>query len=136
MNLTNRQLTIVVDEIYDRISVPIIKMNEVFIDSVKLGNYEYFQDLKEFNRLKAMKETIKSQMDLLEESYENKTIDGFKFNSYRIFEQEERYTKHLKKQHAEEKPYLTKEQIEKQVILAGNKDIPSLIEELVNKLSK
>jgi len=136
MRLTSKQLKIVVEEVYNKVSLPIVEANQKAIDEVKLGNYDYFQDLKKVNKLKDKIKLINKEIEELEEKYEGKTIDGFEFSTFRVFQLNELYTVHLKKKLANLKPFLTQNEIEKQVILAGNRDIPTLIEELIIKLSK
>jgi len=100
MRLTSKQLKIVVEEVYNKVSLPIVEANQKAIDEVKLGNYDYFQDLKKVNKLKDKIKLINKEIEELEEKYEGKTIDGFKFSTYSVFEKSESYTIHLKKQQA------------------------------------
>lgn len=140
MKLTNKQISIVIDEIYNQVSLPIIEENNSKIDSVILKKDSYMKDYEKVVELKKQIEKIEENITKLENKYSKKIINDFEFPNWisdvfspRIFD---KYTKFLKKSFVILKKYPSKEEIEKEIILAGNKDIPELISNLVAKLKQ
>ena len=140
MKLTNKQISIVIDEIYNQVSVPIIEENNSKIDSVILKKDSYMKDYENVVELKKQIEKIEENITKLQNKYSKKIINDFEFPNWigdvfapRIFD---KYIKFLKKSFVSLKAFPSKGEIEKEIILAGNKDIPELISNLVAKLKQ
>jgi len=137
MRLTNKQLEIIVNEIYEQVSIPIIKTNEEAINKIKIDieNDEYLKDSEKFNQLQKKIDKLKSEQDILIRKYLNKHYNGFYIAALynNVFKNTGKYIKYLKEKAVGIKTYPNLKEIEKQVILTGNKDIPVLIEQMVSK---
>ena len=133
MRLTNKQLDIVVDEIFEQVSKPIIEANNKAFDSIEIEDDEYLLDVKRHKLLSKKKSKLEEEMSSISTKYTRNTFNGFSF-SWSPMYSEDTYIKHLKSKLVKTKEYPSKDDIEKQVILAGNKEIPELIELLVKKL--
>ena len=137
MRMNAKTMQIVVDEIYNQVSKPIIEANNKALDSVKVKPDQYLKDREKYVKLELQKKAIEKEMDDLEVPYEkNREYNGFDFGwSSPFYEREyDKYIKHCKSQQVILKEVPSKNDIEKEIILAGNKDIPALIELIVNKL--
>lgn len=135
MKLTNKQLDIVVDEIYNQVSKPIMEANNKAFDAVKIDETkdQYLTDKIEYAALSDSIQKLEDQRDFLEKKYYKKEFNGYNFKWY-PFNDVDDYIKYQKSKLVKTKEYPSKNDIEKQVILAGNKEIPELIELLVKKL--
>jgi hypothetical protein len=140
MRLTNRQQEIIIDEIYKQVSEPIIEANNKALDSVKIKSDQYQKDREKYLALQEKKNLLEEEMKKLEKPYErDTTFNGYKFNSwYSPFREEDynNYIKHCKKQLMLMAEYPSRQDIEKELILSGNKDIPELIKIIVDKYKK
>jgi len=135
MRLTNKQLQIVVEEVYNKVSLPIIESNNKLIESIELPIDQYLIDCNEVEKLQAKIVKLNKEAEVLKNKYYEKKYNGFKFN-WMPMDNKTSYVKFQKEKLSKPKHYLNEREIEKQVILAGNRDIPTLIEELIIKLSK
>lgn len=131
--LTNKQLDIVVDEIFEQVSKPIIEANNKALDSVEIEDDEYLIDIKKYELLDKKRNEIDNEMTLIVDKYNRKSFNDYTF-SWNPMGCSKSYIKTQKKKLVLFKEYPSKNDIEKQVILAGNKEIPELIELLVKKL--
>lgn len=140
MKLTNRQQEIIIDEIYNQVSKPIIEANNKALDSVKVDkNDQYLKDREKYLKLELQKKAIEKEMDDLETPYEkNKEYNGFDFGWSGPFYEKDynNYIKHCKSQQVILKEFPSESDIEKELILSGNKDIPELIKTIVEKYKK
>lgn len=141
MRLTNKQLEIVVDEIYNRVSKPAIEANNKAIEGVILPEDDlYLKDLSTYNSIQESIDKLEKIKDNLEKKWKGKTHNNYEFSqySYDIFRESEidKYTYHIKKQNVALAEFPSRNEIEKQIILAGNKDIPELIETVIKSLKK
>lgn len=131
-------MQIVVEEIYKQVSVPAIEANDRALEGVEVKSDQYQKDREKYLKLKEQRDNIDKEMDELERPYErNNTFNGYEFRSWsRPFDSDDynNYMKHCKKQLVVLKDVPSKDDIEKEIILAGNKDIPVLIETIVSKL--
>lgn len=138
MRLTKRQQEIVIDEIYNQVSKPIIEANNKALESVKINeNDQYFLDCAEYDRLEKEADRIEDLKRAIVNKYYNTTLNGFKF-MYSPVNKNNRiqYAKHLKESQVVLLDIIYKEDIEKELILFGNKDIPELIKTIVEKYKK
>lgn len=134
MKLTSKELQIVVDEIYKQVSEPLIAANKILLDNIVTEEDEYIRD-------KALYDQTKQQIRLLEETcsklskkYEKEDFNGFKFDYSPFYVgYYNEYIQFQKKKQVVLVEYPTKYMIEKEVILNGNRDIPTLIETVVNR---
>ena len=133
MRMNNKTMQIVVDEIYKQVSEPIIENNKVIIEGFVPKKTQYHKDCEKYNTLKEEIKELEKQCTALKNKYQNKTVNGYKFsywdNPFNNIE-----LKNYEVSQAPVKKYPSKSDIEKEIILAGNKDIPALIELIVNKL--
>ena len=140
MRMNAKTMQIVVDEIYNQVSVPAIEDNNKALRGVKVKSDQYQKDRERYLKLKEQVDNIDKEMNGLTKPYEKYTnFNGYEFTSwYRPFDEDEynNYIRHCKKQLVILKDIPSKADIEKEVILAGNKDIPKLIESIVVKFNK
>jgi len=133
--LTNRQTEIVVNEIHERVSLPIIEENKKLLASVKPQRTQYHRDVEEFEKLDKEISELREKRNKIESRYIRKEYKGFNF-MWDPMKEVEKFDIFQAKKQVELKEVPSKDEIEKQVILAGNKEIPTLIEELILKLNK
>ena len=138
MRLTNRQQEVIIDEIYKQVSEPIIEANNKLLESVKINeNDQYLLDCAEYDRLEKEENRIENLKKDLANKYYQKTFNGFEFNYSPIYkDSRDKYINYLKSSQVVLLDTISKKDIEKELILAGNKDIPELIETIVAKLKK
>jgi hypothetical protein len=138
MRLTNRQQEIIIDEIYEQVSEPIIEANNKALDSVKINeNDQYLLDCAEYDRLEKEENRIESLKKDLANKYYQKTFNGFEFGYSPMYKgNRAEYINYLKSSQVILLDTISKTDIEKELILAGNKDIPELIETIVAKFKK
>ncbi len=138
MRLTNRQQEIIIDEIYNQVSKPIIEANNKALESVKINeNDQYLLDCAEYDRLEKEENRIETEKKVLADKYYQKTFNGFEFNYSPMYNcKRAEYIKYLKSSQVVLLDTVSKQTIEKELILAGNKDIPELIETIVAKFNK
>jgi len=135
MRINQKTLSIVINEIYNKVSLPIIEENNKKLEGVAVDERdEYLKDLKVYNKLSKKIKELENEQCTLKKNYEYKTFNSFKFD-YSPFRDNyvKDYTDHLKKSKISFKKYPSKDDIEREIILSGNKDIPALIETVVNK---
>lgn len=138
MKLTQKQQEIIIDEIYKQVSEPIIEANNRALESVEINeNDQYLLDCAEYDKLEKEVERIEDLKRGLVNKYYNKTINGFEFTYSPVSKNNRsQYIKHLKKSLVVLAEYPSKKDIEKDLILSGNKDIPELISAIVAKYKK
>jgi hypothetical protein len=138
MRLTKRQQEIIIDEIYKQVSEPIIAANNKTLEAVKINeNDQYLLDCIEYDRLEKEESKIENLKRDLENKYYKKTFNGFEFDYSPMYNsRRSEYTKYLKKSQVVLLDTVSKEDIEKELILAGNKDIPELIKTIIAKFKK
>ena len=141
MRLTNKQLEIVVDEIYNRVSKPIIEANNKALEKVTLPEDDlYLKDVATYTSIQESIDKLEKIKDNLEDKWKGKTPNNYECSaySYNMFTsgQLDDYIYHIKKQNVVIAEFPSHKDIEKQVILAGNKDIPELIETVIKSLKK
>ena len=138
MRMNAKTMQIVVEEIYKQVSVPAIEANDRALEEVEVKSDQYQKDREKHLKLKEQRDNIDKEMDELEKPYERtNTFNGYEFRSWsRPFNSDDynNYMKYCKKQLVILKDIPSKDDIEREIILAGNKDIPALIETIVNKL--
>ena len=136
MRLTQKQQEIIIDEIYNQVSKPIIEANNKALETVKLKPDQYQKDREKYLSIQKQIESLREEADVIEDVYENKKFNGFEFG-YRPFNYNyEPYINYLKEQFVVLAEYPSKKDIEKDLILSGNKDIPELIKTIVEKYKK
>ena len=136
MRLTNKQQEIIIDEIYNQVSKPIIEANNKALESVKINeNDQYLLDFAEYLRLKEEEDRIVELKKDLSDKYYKKTFNGYEFDYSPMYNScRSEYIKYLKKSQVVLLDTISRKDIEKELILSGNKDIPVLIETVVSKL--
>ena len=137
MKLTQRQQEIVIDEIYNQVSKPIIEANNKALEAVKLKPDQYQKDREKYLKLQQQIESLRKEANTIEDVYEHKKFNGHKFG-YSPFDNYDynNYINYLKGQSVVLAEYPSKKDIEKDLILSGNKDIPELIKTIVDKYKK
>lgn len=130
MRLNNKELKVVVDEIYKRVSQPIIEANKKITDLVVIDddytrdcvNYDFFET--EIQKLQDLKsELVKKWRDFNvgNTNLGYNPLGSISRQSYSIAKKME--TVGIVK-------YPTKEEIESQIIIAGYSEIPELITQI------
>lgn len=139
MRLTNKQLEIVVNEIYKQVSKPIIEANNKALEEVTLPeNDPYLKDVATYNSVQESIDKLKKIQENINDKWESTELNGFNFNNcwpcpIRYVND---YIKHIKQNSVVLADFPSRYEIEKQIILAGNKDIPELIKTVVNMFKK
>jgi hypothetical protein len=141
MRLTNKQLEIVVDEIYNRVSKPIIEANNKALEKVILPDDDLFlKDVATYTSIQESIDKLEKIKDNLAGKWKGKTYNDYEFSSWSYDNFREsvinNYKEFIKRQYVALAEAPSHEDIEKQVILAGNKDIPELIETVIKSLKK
>jgi hypothetical protein len=135
--LLKRELDIVKEEIYNKVTIPAIEHNNDVINNFKVpSNNQYIKDFIKYQQLDAKRLELSLQMESLQQVYSKVKTDKFVFPAYYdVFSKftVETYKKSLIDPKLFNKTY-SKSDIEREIILAGNKDIPELIESIINKL--
>ena len=67
--LTNRQTEIVVNEIHERVSLPIIEENKKLLASVKPQRTQYHRDVEEFEKLDKEISELREKRNKIESRY-------------------------------------------------------------------
>ena len=136
MRLTKRQQEIIIDEIYNQVSKPIIEANNKALEAVKIKPDQYQKDREKYLNIQKQIESLREEADTIEDIYANKKFNDFDFG-YRPFNYDyNNYINYLKGSSVVLAEYPSKEDIEKALILSGNKDIPELIKTIVDKYKK
>lgn len=137
MKLTNKQLDIIVKRIYETVSKSITDKNKELLSKFKIPNHQYFKDKDACDKIDLMIEDLEEKRSKLINKYKSKTINGYTFLSWTSDVFLERiktdYIKHLASKEYNFKEVPSKREIEEEIILSSNKDIPTLIEALTNK---
>ncbi len=136
MRLTNKQQEIIIDEIYNQVSKPIIEANNKALETVKLKPDQYQKDREKYLNIQKQIEFLREAADAIEDVYVNKKFNGFEFGYHPFNYNYEPYINYLKEQSVVLAEYHSKKDIEKDLILSGNKDIPELIKTIVEKYKK
>lgn len=127
MKLTNKQLDIIVGELYDRISKPIIKENNEALDNYKVPKNQYLKDVERYKKLR-------DEIDALYTKYRGKTVNGYTFSNYgNPMEQDGSYKRQIAKDNVKLKDYPSKTDLERKVVLSGNADLSELIESITKE---
>lgn len=134
--LSVKERDIVVDEIYSQVSNPIIEENKRLLEEAEYdNNHPYLKDLAQYEMLEDKIKKLKAELEVIEKRWRHASIEGFKLG-YTPMYRTNKFIEFLKLKNVTLLEYPSKKDIEKEVILAGNSDIPSLIETIVNKFSK
>lgn len=134
--LSNRELNIVIDEIYNKVSQPIIEENNKLLNSVTIPSDEFLQDCALAEEIRVQKNALGEKINEIYNKWNGKTYKGYQFSRYDSLGCKEEYINFRKKESCDSKSYPSKRDIEKAIILTGNTDIPALIETLVNKFKQ
>lgn len=139
MRLTNRQLNIIVNKIYNTVYKSLTETNEKLKSKIKVPNHQYFKDFKKFTEYQEEIESLKCMQSILEDKYAGNTINGFSFRQgFPVFRENTRdkYTSKIIFDIAGLKKIPTRQEIEEDVILSSNKDISKLIKSLTESYLK
>lgn len=133
--MTNRERDVIVDEIYSKVSLPIKEENEKKTELIKVESDEYQEDWNKYWDLEKAINSLEENQQQLKNRYKNSKFNGVELSYWAMGKDAmDTYIQNLKRSKANIQKVPSKNEIEKQVILAGNKDIPALIEELTLKL--
>lgn len=139
MRLNNKELKIVIDEIYSQVSEPIIAKNNKLLENAKYDkNDAFLKDVELHKMLTESKKNIEEQISQIESKYTDDVVfeNGYECkHKYRNFYSDsiKQYIDYLKQKSCVLAKYPTKDEIEKQIILAENGNISELISKLVEK---
>ena len=111
-NLTNKQLEIVVDEIFEQVSRPIIDENKKAFDSVKIDETkdEYLTDHAKYKQLQEKIDILEEEKSKLFDKYYRKDFNKFYFD-YSPFNRKDDYVKSLKSGLVKTKKYLAHDEL-------------------------
>lgn len=133
MKLTNRQIDVLVDKVFNEVSLPIIEENNEkiknFIPSEKI---QYFKDKKEYDELVEKITLLEDTKEDILNKYKHKKYLGYNF-SYNPMSSSKEFTAHLAKESISLREYPSKTQIEAEIILIGAEGIKDLIQEFKTK---
>ena len=127
MRLNNKELKVVVDEIYKRVSQPIIDANEkikqdIVVDDAFIKDYNVVTDLI------AQRAKIDNEIDEISKYWIQKVYLNLSgYNRKVVLSQ---YIDSIKSASDKLAKYPTKEEIESQIIIAGYSEIPELITQI------
>lgn len=134
MRLNNKELKIVVDEIFKRVSQPTIDQNFKIEESIEI-NDEVIADYNLFQELQRQIYELQDLQFNLTEKYRNKVVNGYKFGCFPMQTYSTDIKCYIRKQKSLDnriKNYPTKEEIKAQIIISGYSEIPELIERITS----
>jgi len=131
MRLNNKELKVVVDEIYKRVSQPTVDKNIKIEESIDIKDsviedYEIYQSFQvQIDQLEKLQQEITNK-------YRNNTVNNYSFgwNPFQKGGDINNYIKRQKSLDPRLLKYPTKEEIESQIIIAGYSEIPELIAQI------
>lgn len=147
MGLSNKQIGYIVDEIFEKVSQPIINENNRLLETADYDrDHEYLKDYEQFQEYRREMGELDEKRRKLMVKWENKSIyniedigkcyfgdywmrNGIKTNCKEVV------IKELKLQNITLRKYPDRTDIERQVILNENNDIPKLIQTLIEKFT-
>lgn len=129
MRLNNKELKVVVDEIYKRVSQPTVDANEKIASSVSIKD-EFTDDCNTIDEIDAKIRELNSTKNDIANKWKGKTVNGFIMDSYSPMARKSDYVRFMKALDPRLAKYPTKEEIESQIIIAGYSEIPELIAQI------
>ncbi len=133
MKLSSKQLHYIVQEIYEKVSRPIIEENEEKIKKVKIPITTYQKAAEKVEILKNEIVKLEEEIDKLNKTFDDKKVEGI-FTGYRSSCESYTFESWLnlyKRKKANLKEAPTYEDIERRVVLSSNSDIPELLQEVI-----
>lgn len=131
MKLNNKELKIVVDEIYKRVSLPIIEKNNAILESTVYAD-EYTKDVEEYERLILEANKLRDLANSIISKYYNLSeFNGYSFKYKNVPGCLKDYINFQKQKNTKILKYPTKEEIEAKIIISGYSEIPTLIDQIV-----
>lgn len=137
MRLNNSERQVIVNEIYKQVAEPIEKENADKITKVEIDEEsdKYLQDVAKYNVINHTIEDLQEEKHNLNDLYAGNIVNNFKFSYYPFTEGSiNQYKNFIKGRIAGVKYVPTRQDIEREIILSGNKDIAELIKTIVEKL--
>lgn len=145
MKLTNKQLDIIVDDLFERINTSNIQKNKEIEENSSLAaiSPEYFKKALEYKELEEEEErlltrlsALRNKKDDLSRDWKYKVIKGIRLSYYPFSESS---LSEFKRKYLISKGLLfeivDRKTIERKVILSSNSDIKTLIEEILKEFS-
>jgi len=129
MRLNNKELKVVVDEIYKRVSQPIVDANEKIKDSIVVDD-DYTRDFSIVTDLLSQSDKINEEIQRINKYWIDKKVH-FGLSGYNREGSLRAYINMVKSSSAKLSKYPTKEEIESQIIIAGYSEIPELIAQII-----
>lgn len=127
MRLNNKELKVVVDEIYKRVSQPIVVENEKIKDTIIVDD-EYVKDFATVTDLLSQVNELNDKIQSINKYWVEKV--GISVSGYSRDGSLRQYIQRIKNSSDKLKKYPTKEEIESQIIIAGYSEIPELIAQI------
>lgn len=137
MRLNNSERQVVVNEIYKQVSEGIIKENDEKLAKVTLDedSDEYLKAVKERTTLQDQIKGLQDKVTKIIELFKYRSVNGYNFDYDPLSEYSvKNYKNFIKGKIAGVKYVPTHQDIEREIILSGNKDIAELIKTIVEKL--
>lgn len=136
MNLTNKQLELMVDEIFLQVSMPIIALNKKAIKEVELPkNDPWAVKIARMKELQNILDKANKEAEELEDQCKRKYKDVY-FGYGNIGEFAKILEEARRKDLAIKLPYPIKKELETKIVLSGSKDLGQLLDEIVSAYNK
>lgn len=130
MRLNNKELKVVVDEIYKRVSQPVIEANKIITDKIEI-NDDYTNDCELFDKLEEEGYRIQDQKIKLAQKWRDFNVGNINLGYNPMVKNMRQFYVAARKAETEGlAKYPTKEEIESQIIIAGYSEIPELIAQI------
>lgn len=129
MRLNNKELTIVVNEIYERISQPIVDQNNKIKDSIIVED-DYTRDFEMVTELINRKAEIDKEINRIQQYWLEKI--GHSITGYNREGLLRTYIDKIRLNSDKLAKYPTKQEIEAKIIIAGYSEIPELIAQITS----
>lgn len=129
MRLNNKELGVVVDEIYKKVSQPIVDENDKIKENIVVDD-EYTRDFAIVTDLISQIHKINDEISRMNDHWVRKVNIGL--SGYNRDGTLKQYISKVKSSSDKLAKYPTKEEIESQIIISGYSEIPELISRIVD----
>lgn len=130
MRLNNKELKVVVDEIYKRVSQPIVDANKRITDAVEIKD-DYTKDCIYYDNLEKDIVALNDRKFELNQKWRDVKVGNINLGYNPLVKNMRQFYVDAKKSELDGlAKYPTKEEIESQVIIAGYSEIPELIAQI------
>lgn len=136
MGLSNKQIGHIVEEIFEKVSQPIINENNRLLETADYDrDHEFLKEYDLYQEYQKQMNEIQEKMAKMRGEWANKNIGILPLGFYPFNNNRELIIKQLKIENTALRKYPERTDIERQVILNENNDIPKLIQMLIEKFT-